>query len=127
MESAEQVESEALHNAWRLLIQALARQAPHIILFEDLHWASESLLDLVERLMQPRTQAALLTVATSRPDLLERRPTWGGGRRNFTALTLEPLTEQETRTLIGELVEGAPETTRARIAERSGGNPYFAI
>lgn len=127
VESAEQVESEALYNAWRLLIQALARQSPRIIVFEDLHWASESLLDLVEHIMQPRTQAALLTVATSRPDLLERRPTWGGGRRNFTALTLEPLTEQETRTLIGELVEGAPETTRARIAERSGGNPYFAI
>ena len=127
VESAEQVESEALHNAWRLLIQALARQAPRIILFEDLHWASESLLDLVEHIMQPRTQAALMMMVTSRPDLLDRRPTWGGGRRNFTSLTLEPLTEQETRSLIGELIEGAPEATRARIAERSGGNPYFAI
>ena len=127
VESAEQVESEALHNAWRLLIQALARQAPRIILFEDLHWASESLLDLVEHIMQPRTQAALMMMVTSRPDLLDRRPAWGGGRRNFTSLTLEPLTEQETRSLIGELVEGASEATRARIAERSGGNPYFAI
>ncbi|MDE3230705.1 MAG: AAA family ATPase, partial [Chloroflexota bacterium] len=127
VESAAQVESEALHNAWRLLIQALARQAPRIVVFEDLHWASESLLDLVEHTMQPRTQASLMVIATSRPDLLDRRPTWGGGRRNFTSLTLEPLTEQEIRSLIGALVDGAPEATRARIAERSGGNPYFAI
>ena len=127
IESGAQVESDALYNAWRLLIESLARQAPRIIVFEDLHWASESLLDLVEHIMQPRTQAALLTVATSRPDLLDRRPAWGGGRRNFTCLTLEPLTEQETRSLIGELVDGAPEAMRAKIAERSGGNPYFAI
>jgi len=127
VESAEQLEGNSLYNAWRLLIEALARRAPRIIVFEDLHWASESLLGLVEHIMQPRTEAALLTVATSRPDLLDRRPGWGGGRRNFTCLTLEPLTDAETRSLIGELVSGATETTRAQIAERSGGNPFFAI
>ncbi len=127
MESAEQVANETLHTAWRLLIESLARQAPRIIVFEDLHWASESLLDLVEHIMQPRTEAALLTIATGRPDLLDRRPAWGGGRRNFTHLTLEPLTEPETRALVGELAPSAPEAMRAKIAERCGGNPFFAI
>jgi class 3 adenylate cyclase len=122
-----QVERDALFNVWRLLIEALAREISRIIVFEDLHWASPSLLDLVEHIMQPRTQAALLIVATSRPELLDRRPSWGGGRRNFTALTLEPLTEGETRELVGALAAGAPPAIQAKIVERSGGNPFFAI
>jgi predicted ATPase len=58
-------------------LETLAAEAPRIVVFEDLHWASESLLDLVEYLMQPRTQAPLMIVATSRPELLDRRPGWG--------------------------------------------------
>jgi class 3 adenylate cyclase len=122
-----QVEREALFNAWRLLIEALAKLAPRVVVFEDLHWASESLLDLVEHVMQPRTEAALLIVATGRPELLDRRPGWGGGRRSFTALALDPLSAADTRTLVGKLAKRASETTRAQVAERSGGNPFFAI
>ncbi|HEX9035886.1 MAG TPA: adenylate/guanylate cyclase domain-containing protein [Ktedonobacterales bacterium] len=126
-ESEGQVERESLFTAWRLLIEALARQAPRILVFEDLHWASESLLDLVEHIMQPRGSSALLVIATSRPDLLDRRPGWGGGRRNFTALTLEPLSERDTRMLVSALTEESTEVIRAKIVERSGGNPFFAI
>jgi hypothetical protein len=120
-------ERESIFGAWRVLVEALARTAPRIIVFEDLHWASESLLDLVEHIMQPRTQAALLIVATSRPELLDRRSGWGGGRRSFTALALEPLSAAETRTLVGKLAKPLSDATRATIAERSGGNPFFAI
>ena len=122
-----ETERETIFNAWRLLVEALARPAPRIVVFEDLHWASESLLDLVEHLMQPRTEAALLIVATSRPELLDRRPAWGGGRRSFTALALEPLTEAQTRELVGKLAKRLPQTTRDQIVERSGGNPFFTI
>jgi class 3 adenylate cyclase len=122
-----QVERESLFHAWRLLIEALARKAPRIIVFEDLHWASESLLDLVEYVMRSSAQAALLTITTSRPELLDRRPAWGGGRRNFTALALEPLTEHETWTLVSALAVGVAPEARVKIAERSGGNPFFAI
>ncbi len=120
---------EGIFAAWRLLIEALARQAPRIVVFEDLHWANESLLDLVEHLMHPRTQTALLIVATSRPELLDRRPSWGGGRRNFTALELEPLSQAQTHEFVGRLAsgEGLPEATREQIVERCGGNPFFAI
>lgn len=121
------VERETIFSAWRLLIEALARQAPRIIVFEDLHWASESLLDLVEHVMQPRTEAALLIVATSRPELLDRRPGWGGGRRSFTSIALEPLSEPQTRMLVDRLAKKLPNAVRARIAERSGGNPFFVI
>src|SRR5262249_7584790 len=124
----QQAERERAFAAWRLLIEALARQAPRIVVFEDLHWASESLLDLVEHVTHPRTRAALLIVVLSRPELLDRRPSWGGGRRSFTALTLDALGAQQTLQLVDRLVPAtATEGVRARIAQRSGGNPFFAI
>src|SRR5262249_3629069 len=83
VESEGATEREQPYHAWRTLLEALARAAPRIIVFEDLHWASESLLDLVEYVMSPRTQAALLIISTSRPELLDHRPAWGGGRRSF--------------------------------------------
>jgi class 3 adenylate cyclase len=118
---------EAIFNAWRLLVEALARRAPRIVVFEDLHWASDSLLDLVEHIMHPRTQAPLLIVVLSRPELLDRRPMWGGGRQSFTALSLRPLSEEQTRELVGRLMEGLPATQREHIVQRAGGNPFFAI
>src|SRR5215469_11059512 len=122
------VERESTFAAWRLLIEALARQAPRIVIFEDLHWASESLLDLVEHVTHPRTQAALLIVVVSRPELLDRRPAWGGGTRNFTVLALDALGAAQTRQLVAQLVpETVGEAVRSRIVERSGGNPFFAI
>jgi tetratricopeptide (TPR) repeat protein len=128
VEPAEQAERESTFNAWRLFVEALARQAPRIVVFEDLHWASESLLDLVEHITHPRTRAPLVIVVLSRPELLDRRPSWGGGRRSFTALALDALSEAQTRQLIDHLVPGlAPEAVRTRIVARSGGNPFFAI
>ncbi len=118
---------ESVFSAWRLLIELFANQAPRIVIFEDLHWASESLLDLVEHIMHPRTQAPLLVIVLSRPELLERRPNWGGGRQNFIMLTLEPLSDVQTQELVGKLMTELPPTMRKRVAERSGGNPFFAI
>jgi hypothetical protein len=122
-----QSDRTSIFGAWRLLVEAVARETPRIIVFEDLHWASESLLDLVEHIMSPRTQAPVLLVALSRPELLDRRPGWGGGQRNFTSLALEPLREEQTRELVGRLAEGLQGAVRMRIVERSGGNPFFAI
>ncbi|HEX9037703.1 MAG TPA: adenylate/guanylate cyclase domain-containing protein [Ktedonobacterales bacterium] len=128
VETGEQVERESTFNAWRLFVEALARQAPRIVVFEDLHWASESLLDLVEHITHPRTRAPLLIIVLSRPELLDRRPSWGGGRRSFTALALNTLSEAQTHQLIDQLVPDlASEAVRERIVERSGGNPFFAI
>lgn len=118
---------ESISNAWRLLIEALVKDAPRIILFEDLHWASESLLDLVEHIMHPHSEAALLIIATGRPELLDHRPTWGGGRLNFTALALEPLSVAQAGELVGKLAKQMPAAMRAQIVERSGGNPFFII
>ncbi len=127
VQEEENHDRESIFSAWRLLIELLARQTQRIVIFENLHWGSDSLLDLVEHIMHPRTQAPLLVMVLSRPELLERRPTWGGGRQNFIMLTLKPLTDIQSQELVGRLMPELSSEIRRRIAQRSGGNPFFAI
>lgn len=126
-EGTKEVDRDCVFMGWRLLIEVLAKQAPRVLIFEDLHWASDSLLDLVEYVLHLRIQAPVLLITLSRPELLDRRPSWGGGHPNFTALTLQPLTTMQTRDLIGRLLSNIAETTREQIVERSGGNPFFTL
>jgi predicted ATPase len=118
---------ESIFTAWRLLIEVFAQQAPRVLIFEDLHWASDSMLDLVEHIIGVRTHARLLLIVLSRPELLDRRPTWGGGRQNFTSLALQPLSTKQTQELIDKLSAELPDTVRQQIVDRSGGNPFFAL
>jgi class 3 adenylate cyclase len=122
-----EIDRECIFIAWRLLIEVMAKQAPRVLIFEDLHWASDSLLDLVEHILNVRIQAPIILIALSRPELLDRRPQWGGGHTSFTALTLQPLTTMQTRDLIARLLHNIAETTREQIVERSGGNPFFVL
>ena len=125
IESEELAERDSIFNAWRLLVETLAQEVPRIVVFEDLHWASDSLLDLVEHIMHRRTEAPLLMIAISRPELLDRRPTWGGGRQSFTALTLQPLSDPQIRELVERLAQELPEATREQIIARCGGQPLL--
>jgi class 3 adenylate cyclase/predicted ATPase len=120
------VDRELIFNAWRLLVETLARRTPHIIYFENLHWASESLLDLVEHIASSRAQACLLVITLSRSELLDRRPNWGGGRQSFTALALQPLSTRRSLELVRRLAPSLPEAVSAKIAGAAGGNPFFA-
>ncbi len=126
-ESTGNTERELIFNAWRLLIESLASTKPRMLIFEDLHWASDSLLDLLEHITHIHTQAALLLIALSRPELLDRRPTWGGGRHNFTSLALQPLSSKQTTELIKKLAENLPTEVQQRIIKNSGGNPFFTL
>src|SRR5436309_7564312 len=97
-----------------------------VIVFEDLHWSSDSLLDLVEFVMQPRGEAAVLMIALARPELLDRRPNWGGGRLNHLAIALEPLPNEAISDLIRHLLDtDEPELVKL-VSERSEGNPFYA-
>ncbi|GHO62213.1 hypothetical protein KSC_011050 [Ktedonobacter sp. SOSP1-52] len=118
---------ESLFAAWRLLIELLARQAPRVVVFEDLHWVSDALLDLVEHIVQLGTAAPILFVILSRPELLERRASWRDNRWQMTVLTLEPLAEAETQELLERVQADVPDRIRRQIAERSGGNPFFTL
>lgn len=118
---------ESLFAAWRLLIELLARQAPRVVVFEDLHWASDALFDLVEHIVQFGTATPILFVILSRPELLERRASWRDNRWQMTILTLEPLAEAETQELLERVQADVPDRIRRQIAERSGGNPFFTL
>ena len=114
--------------AWRRFLEALAEQRPLVLVFEDLHWADESLLDFVDELVDWITDVPLLVVATARPELLERRPGWGGGKLNATTLALSALSNEQTALLLGQLL-GRPVLaveSQQVLLERAGGNPLYA-
>ena len=122
----EVTDRSALLAAWRTFFEIAARRAPLVLVFEDLHWSSDSLLDLFEFVMQPRGELPLLMVALTRPELLDRRPGWGGGRRNYLSISLEPLSDRETTQLVDQLLEGCSPELIDRIVRRAEGNPFFA-
>ncbi len=117
---------ESFFAAVRTAIEAMARRNPLVLVFEDIHWADQGMLDLIEHLGQ-WVRGPLMILCLARDELLERRPGWGGGRRGATSVFLEPLTAQETRELIASLMPGgAPDSTLVPVvAERAGGNPFF--
>src|SRR4029077_16333712 len=119
---SESVDKDLLFSAWRSAIEATARRSPLVIVFEDLHWSSDSLLDLAEFVMQPRGDAAVLMIVLARPELLDRRPAWGGGRGNHLAIALEPLGDTAIADLVRHLLDtDAPDVVEL-VAERSEGN-----
>jgi class 3 adenylate cyclase len=122
----ELADRSALFAAWRSTIELAALGRPLVLVVEDLHWSSDSLLDLVEFILQPRGEMPLLMVALARPELLDRRPNWGGGRRNFVSLTLEPLGDDEVAELVRYLLDGAGPAVVSSIVARADGNPFYA-
>ncbi len=125
-ERAEELEESFA--AWRRFVEALADERPTVLVFEDLHWADDALLDFVDHLVDWATGVPLLVVATARPELLDRRPGWGGGKRNAIAVSLAPLDDVETAQLISALLERPvlPAETQAKLLARAGGNPLYA-
>jgi DNA-binding SARP family transcriptional activator len=109
--------------AWRTFLEALAEQVPLVLVLEDLQWADDGLLDFVDELTTTATDVPLLVVTTSRPELLERRPGWAGGKRNATTISLAPLPEHETEQLLATLLDGPVE---AELLRRAQGNPLYA-
>ena len=120
-------ERQDLFAAWRLFFERLADVYPTVLAFEDMQWADESLLDFVEYLLEWSRNSPLYVVTLARPELLERRPTWGAGHRSFSSLYLEPLSPQAMEALLHGLVPGLPAEVRERILERSEGVPLYAV
>jgi DNA-binding SARP family transcriptional activator len=114
--------------AWRCFLEALAEERPLVLVFEDLHWADDALLDFVDELVDRVGGVPLLVVATARPELLERRPGWAGGKANALTLSLPPLSERDTRRLVAELLEQqvVPAEAHEALVARVGGNPLYA-
>jgi class 3 adenylate cyclase/tetratricopeptide (TPR) repeat protein len=118
---------EALFGVVRTFIEAIAREEPLVLVWEDIHWADEGMLDLIEYLSQ-WLRAPVLQVCLARDELLERRPSWGAPRRTTTSVFLDPLSAADTRELIAGLLResGANPEVLESLAERAEGNPLFA-
>ena len=114
--------------AWRAYFEALAERRPLVLVFEDMHWADDGLLDFIDHLVDWATGVPLLVIATARPELLDRRPAWGGGKLNVSTVALTPLSDDEAAQIIHGVLEQAalPAETQQALLDRAGGNPLYA-
>ena len=104
---------DELFRAWRTFFERMASTGIVALVFEDLQWADAGLLDFIDHLLEWSRGVPILIMTLARPELLDRRPDWGAGRRNFLALGLEPLPEAAMRELLAGLVPGLPADDRA--------------
>ena len=125
--STEPAAQEELFWAIRRLLESVARRRPLLLVLEDLHWAEPTLLDLVEYALDLATDVPVLVLATARPELLETRPGWGGGRSSATLIRLEPLGPDAASELLAGLAGGSaiPESLAIRILSAAEGTPLY--
>jgi class 3 adenylate cyclase len=115
---------EELGLAWPRLVTALAAQRPTIVIVEDLHWAEPPLLDMIEHLVS-RSSGPVLVLTTARPEFTELRPAWSS-RPAISQIALEPLTDQHSEELVGELLPAVSAELRTKVLSAAEGNPFFA-
>jgi class 3 adenylate cyclase len=118
---------EELFAAWRTFFERISDQGTVAMVFEDLQWADAGLLDFIESLLEWSRTKPIYIVTLARPELTDRRPTWGAGQRTFLALHLEPLPDTTMAELVRGLVPGADADAVARIVERAEGVPLYAV
>ncbi|HVS47575.1 MAG TPA: AAA family ATPase [Candidatus Dormibacteraeota bacterium] len=123
---AERVEREL---AWgfRRYLDALAKEAPLIVVVDDLQWAEPPVVAMIEQLVERVEAAPMLVIGIARPEFLEHQRAWSSGKPNSTTITLDPLSPHDTGTLIALLleIEALPDGLRAQIIEQSAGTPLF--
>ena len=130
--SAEPAGVEEISWAVRYLLSVLGKTAPVVMIWEDLHWAEATLLDLIDDVVSWLTDVPVLLICVSRLELLESRPTWGGGKSCAMALELGPLTLDQSAELVAELAMREDvyahyqEALCERVSAECEGNPLFA-
>jgi predicted ATPase len=115
-------------SAWRRFLEAIALVRPTVLVFEDMHWADDDLVDFVDEVAEWLLDVPMLVVCTTRPELLERRPGWGGGKRNALTVSLGPLSDEETAQVVAGTLDRMPLSTDVHQAllARAAGNPLYA-
>jgi tetratricopeptide (TPR) repeat protein len=112
--------------AFRKLLEQRAGEGPVVVVFDDIHWGEPAFLDLVEHVADFSREAPILLLCMARPELLDRRQSWGGGKLNATNVLLEPLGTDEAAELLASLLPAQVEDgLRNRILDAAGGNPLF--
>jgi class 3 adenylate cyclase/tetratricopeptide (TPR) repeat protein len=125
--SGGETDTEQLFGAWRTFFEHLAADVPVVLAFEDLHWADSGMLEFIDYLLEWSRAQPIFILTLARPELLERRPTWGAGKRHFTSVYVEPLPEPAIRELLLGLVPGLPDAATRAIAARADGIPLYAV
>jgi class 3 adenylate cyclase/tetratricopeptide (TPR) repeat protein len=122
------IERSERYAAWRRFLEAMASKAPLAVIFEDLHWADQAMLEFLHHLAEWSADVPMLILCTARPELYEREPGWGGGMRNATTISLSPLGDEEIKGLVSVLLPGTEPDPAILdlILGRSGGNPLYA-
>ena len=118
---------DELFAAWRTFFERLSVSGAVVLVFEDLHWADSGTLDFIDHLLEWSKGHAIYLLTLARPELVEKRPDWGAGKRHFVSISLEPLPEPAMRELLAGLVPGLPEPASRAIASRAGGIPLYAV
>ena len=118
---------EELFAGWRLFFERLAEHDPVALVFEDLQWADEGLLDFIDHLLDWSADHPIFVLTFARPELAERREGWPTGRRGATLLSLDPLRDDAMERLLDDLVADLPSEARGRVVARAEGIPLYAI
>jgi class 3 adenylate cyclase/tetratricopeptide (TPR) repeat protein len=126
-DDAPRLAREELFAGWRLFFERLAATAPVVMVLEDLQHADAGMLDFLEHLLEWTREVPVFVLTLARPELETRRPGWGTGRRNRSALTLDPLDDGAMQELLDGLVPGMPAAAQAAIANRAEGIPLYAV
>ena len=118
---------DELFAAIRTFFQRIAEKGTAVMVFEDLQWADEGVLGFIEDLIERSTHHPILVITLGRPELLERYPGWGSGRRNSLGMHLAPLADSEMRELVLGMAPGIPDAAAAAIVARAAGIPLYAV
>jgi len=118
---------ELLFGAWRTFFERIAARGTVVLVFEDLHLADAGLLSFIDHLVEWSRVLPFFVLTLARPELMERRPDWGAGKRSFASIYLEPLPESVMRELLAGLVPGLPEAAATAIVRRADGVPLYAV
>ena len=121
------VSAEERVAAMRRLVEGLGRRTPFVLVFDDIHWGEETFLELVDYLADSCRDTSVLLLCMARPELLDVRPGWAGGKLNATSVLLEPLSDDDCGELVGHLLGGGAlsDDVGVRITRAAGGNPLF--
>jgi class 3 adenylate cyclase/tetratricopeptide (TPR) repeat protein len=126
LETGPSREREDLFAAWRFFYERLAAEMPTVMVFEDLQWADDALLDFIDYLMEWSGDHRLFVLTMARPDVLDRRPDWGSGRRS-ASVHLGPLPPDAMGELMSGLAPGLPDELSGRVLARAEGVPLYAV
>jgi class 3 adenylate cyclase/tetratricopeptide (TPR) repeat protein len=118
---------DELFAAWRTFFERIAERGPTVLLFEDLQWADDGMIDFIEELLDRSRNQPIFVLTLARPELAERRQGWGANVRSFTAMGLEPLAPSQIGEMVRGMMPGIPEPAVAAIVGRAEGIPLYAV